>query len=276
VGFRKPHLPFLAPKKYYDLYKDEDIKLPDNMYAPKDVPEIAMHNWGELRTYYGIPGSGPLTDEMARKLIHCYYASVSYVDAQIGKVIDELDRLGLRENTAIVLWGDHGWQLGEHGLWCKHTNFEVAARAPLIFSIPGQKTVGMHCDALVEFVDMYPTLATAAGLAMPSHLEGSSLLPLLNDPKTPWKQAAFSQYPRRNGDGSYMGYSMRTDRYRYTQWVKRDRLQEVIARELYDHVTDPDENINIAGKPENATLLEQLDQQIKAGWQGARSVLMTK
>ncbi len=271
VGFRKPHLPFLAPKKYYDLYQEEDIKFPENMFAPKDVPAIAMHNSGELRTYAGIPGKGPLSDKQARKLIHCYYASISYVDAQIGRVIAELERLGLRENTAIVLWGDHGWQLGEHGLWCKHTNFEVAVRSPLIFSIPGQKAVNTHSDALVEFVDVYPTLAAAAGLNLPAHLEGSSLLPLLDDPKTPWKQAAFSQYPRNN-HGRFMGYSMRTDRYRYTRWVKRS-TGETSFCELYDHQADPAENINIANLPEHASILKQLDAQMDKGWQGARDGL---
>lgn len=272
VGFRKPHLPFLAPKKYYDLYSETDIKLPDNMYAPKDVPDMAMHTWGELRQYAGIPGSGALPEAQARKLIHCYYASVSYVDAQIGKVIDELDRLELTDNTIIVLWGDHGWQLGEHGLWCKHTNFEVAARSTLMMRVPGQKTVGSHSDALVEFVDMYPTIAAAAGLSLPAHLEGSSLLPLLDQPDLPWKKAAFSQYPRRSDGNNYMGYSMRTDRYRYTQWVKRGS-GEVSARELYDHQVDPNENVNIANQPDMVSIVKQLDEQIQAGWQGARAQL---
>ncbi|MBL4700571.1 MAG: sulfatase [Phycisphaeraceae bacterium] len=272
VGFRKPHLAFLAPKKYYDLYDEKDIKLPDNMYAPEGVPDIAMTNWGELRTYYGVPKKGPLSEEMARKLIHCYYASVSYVDAQVGRVIAELERLGLRENTIIVLWGDHGWQLGEHGLWAKHTNFEVAARAPLIFSVPGQKSTGIASNALVEFVDIYPTIAVAAGLKLPTHLEGDNLLALLDDPKVPWKKAAFSQYPR---GGGVMGYSMRTDRYRYTRWVVSGS-NKVEARELYDHKTDPDENINIAGKSDNVKIVKQLDQQMNANWQGARQALHQK
>lgn len=265
VGFRKPHLPFKAPEKYYDLYDHQDIKLPDNMYAPKDVPEIALTQWGELRSYYGIPKKGPLSAEMAKQLIHCYYASVSYVDAQIGRVVDELDKLGLRDNTIIVLWGDHGWQLGEHNLWCKHTNFDIATRVPLIFSVPGQKKIGTKSNALVELVDIYPTLAQAAGLSLPSHLEGTSVMPLLDNPDQSWKTAAFSQYPRR---GNIMGYSMRTDRYRYNRWVKRS-TGELVGMELYDHQVDPDENINVAGKPENAALLKQLEKQSHAGWQGA-------
>ncbi|MCK4965914.1 sulfatase, partial [bacterium] len=150
VGFLKPHLPFNAPKKYWDLYKRESIDLADNPFRPKGAPDAALHNWGELRQYVGIPGKGPLSDELARTLVHGYYACVSYTDAQIGRVVGELDRLGLRENTVIVLWGDHGWQLGEHGLWCKHCNFETSLHSPLIVSAPefngGQKT-----KALTEF-----------------------------------------------------------------------------------------------------------------------------
>jgi len=264
VGFLKPHLPFVAPKKYYDLYQRSELKLAPNPFPPKDVPELALTNWGELRNYQGIPKQGPLSDAMALDLIHGYYAATSYTDAQIGRVLDELDRLGLREKTVVVLWGDHGWQLGEHGLWCKHTNFEVACRAPLIFSKPGQKHPGAKCDALVEFVDIYPTLCELCGLPVPEGLEGISLAPLLEDPRRPWKKAAFSQYPR----GRIMGYSMRTERYRYTEWVPRDG-GEPVARELYDHQTDPAENVNLARRPEHAQLIEELSRQLHAGWKAA-------
>jgi len=225
---------------------------------------LALTTWGELRNYQGLPNQGPLSDAMALDLIHGYYAATSYTDAQIGRVLDELDRLGLREKTVAVLWGDHGWQLGEHGLWCKHTNFEVACRAPLIFSKPGQKHPGAKCDALVEFVDIYPTLCELCGLPVPEGLEGISLAPLLEDPRRPWKKAAFSQYPR----GRIMGYSMRTERYRYTEWVPRDG-GEPVARELYDHQTDPAENVNLARRPEHAQLIEELSRQLHAGWKAA-------
>lgn len=265
VGFLKPHLPFVAPKKYYDLYRREQLKLAPNPFPPKDVPRIALTNWGELRNYQGIPKTGPLPDEMALDLIHGYYAATSYTDAQIGRLLDELDRLGLREKTVVVLWGDHGWQLGEHGLWCKHTNFEVATRAPLIFSAPGQPHPGAKTDALAEFVDIYPTLCELCGLPIPEGLEGTSLVPAMEHPERPWKTAAFSQYPR----GKIMGYTMRTDRYRYTEWVPRGGGPPV-ALELYDHREDPREDVNLADRPENKSLVEQLQRQLHAGWRAAR------
>ncbi len=276
AGFLKPHLPFVAPKKYYDLYRREDLKLAPNPFPPKGVPKIALTNWGELRNYQGIPNKGPLPDDMALDLIHGYYAATSYIDAQIGRLLVELDRLKLREKTVIVLWGDHGWQLGEHGLWCKHTNFEVAARAPMIFSAPRQNRPGAKTDALAEFVDIYPTLCELCGLPIPEGLEGTSLVPVMEDPDRPWKKAAFSQYPR----GKIMGYSMRTDRYRYTQWLPRDGGRPsvgheyvppngLVASELYDHQTDPQENVNLANRPRHKMLIRQLGEQLHAGWRAA-------
>lgn len=263
VGFYRPHLPFVAPKKYYDLYRPQKLQLAGNPYAPKDVPKIALTNSGELRTYSDIPTQGAVSDEKARELIHGYYATVSYVDAQIGRVLAELDRLGLGERTVVVLWGDHGWQLGEHGLWCKHTNFEVATRSPLIISAPGQANRGVTTDALVEFVDIYPTLVELCGLPMPEGLEGSSFVPVMNAPHRRWKRAAFSQYPR----GEAMGYSMRTGRYRYTEWAKQGK--PAIGVELYDHKADPHENVNLAGQSEHKELTSRLSKQLHAGWREA-------
>jgi arylsulfatase A-like enzyme len=199
VGFLKPHLPFVAPKKYWDLYRRDEVPVAPNPFAPKDAPKIALTDWGELRAYEDVPRVGSLTNEQARTLKHGYYACVSYMDAQVGRVLAELDRLGLREHTVIVLWGDHGWKLGEHGAWCKHTNFENDTHAPLICRAPGQKAPGRHAKGLVEFVDIYPSLCELAGLPLPSHLEGTSFAPLLNAPEQPWKTAAFSQYPRGGG-----------------------------------------------------------------------------
>jgi len=269
VGFLKPHLPFVAPKRYYDLYERDELKVAANPFPPKDVPKLALTNWGELRNYQGIPKTGPLSDEMALDLIHGYYACTSYLDALVGRILDELDRLALREKTVVVLWGDHGWQLGEHGLWCKHTNFEIAARVPMIFSAPGQKNPGAKTDALAEFVDIYPTLCELCGIAMADGLEGTSLVPVINGTATTgpdgnWKKAAFSQYPR----GRVMGYSMRTDRYRYTEWLPRNG-GEPLAVELYDHQADPQENVNVAARPENAELVPGLSKQLKAGWRAA-------
>ncbi|MBL8212138.1 MAG: sulfatase, partial [Bryobacterales bacterium] len=267
VGFAKPHLPFVAPKKYWDLYDPAEIKLAANPYRPKGAPEYALTTSGELRNYQGQPAEGPIPDGLARQLKHGYYAAASYTDAQIGKLLDELDRSGLRRNTVIVLWGDHGWKLGEHGEWCKHSNVENDTNAPLLLSVPGMKQAGKRTSALVEFVDVYPTLSELAGLRPPAHLEGMSFRPVLDDPARPWKKAAFSQYPRQQ---KVMGYSMRTDRYRLTVWVNRKDHAKVEAVELYDHQTDPQENANIAGEPGNQQLLAKLMVQWKGGWQGAR------
>ncbi len=265
VGFYKPHLAFACPRRYWDLYRRDEIDLADNPFSPKDAPPIALHNWGELRAYDGIPAQGPVSDEQARELIHGYYACTSFVDAQIGRVLDELEALKLRDSTVVVLWGDHGWNLGEHGLWCKHCNYETSTHSPMVMSMAGQRAPGRRTDALTEFVDIYPSLCEACELPLPDHLEGTSFVPLMNDPSLPWKTAAFSQYPRGR---NRMGYSMRTDRYRYTEWIEDG--EKVLARELYDHQEDPGENVNIAVDPARAQLAQQLSAQLHAGWRAAR------
>jgi iduronate 2-sulfatase len=264
VGFRKPHLPFEAPKKYYDMYRLEDMKLASNPYPPKDVFEPALMNWGELRGYKGMPKEGPLSEQQARELIRGYYAATSYIDAQIGRVLEALDRLKLRDKTIVIAWGDHGWQLGEHGLWCKHTCYETSTHTMMMISAPKQKHRGATTGAFVEFVDVYPTLCDLAGLTKTDGLEGTSFAPLLKDPKRAWKSAAFSQYPR----GRLMGYAIRTDRYRYVEWVTRDK-RKVEGRELYDHRNDEDENVNIANRAENKDLVSKLSEQLRAGWRAA-------
>jgi arylsulfatase A-like enzyme len=258
----------VSPKKYWDLYDPAKIPLAPNPFRPKDAPDYAIGDGGELRSYAGVPAGRPLPDEYARQLKHGYYAALSYMDAQVGRVLDELDKLGLRDNTIIILWGDHGWKLGEHAAWCKHTNVENDTWAPLIISVPGMKHAGAHTDALVEFVDIYPALAELAGLPLPGHLEGTSFKPVLDDPQRAWKPAAFSQYPRSPAGKKLMGYTMRTDRYRFTRWVQRDDHSKVDAVELYDHQADPQENTNIANDPANKALVEQLTRQWLAGWQG--------
>ncbi|MGI5818533.1 MAG: sulfatase [Armatimonadota bacterium] len=266
VGYHRPHLPFACPQRYWDMYPEESIDLADNPFAPEDCPEIALHNWGELRQYSDIPREGDLPEEKARELIRGYYACTTFIDTQVGMLLDELERQGLRDNTVVCLWGDHGWQLGEHGLWCKHSNFETSTHSPLVISAPGQGTVGEGTEALCEFVDIYPTLCELTGLDLPAHLEGVSLAPLMEDPSREWKRAAFSQYPRA---GDVMGYSMRTDRHRYTEWQAARGAGEVIATELYDHEVDPGENVNIAAREENAGLLLELSAMLAEGWQGA-------
>ncbi len=258
AGFIKPHLPFNAPKRYWDLYRRADIKLADNPFRPRGAPDNAMHNWGELRSYFKVPTKGPLPDEMARTLIHGYYAATSYTDAQVGRLLSELDRLGLRENTIVVLWGDHGWQLGEHGMWCKHCNFNTSLNAPLILSAPdftGEK----RSDALVEFADIYPTLCELAGISLPKHLEGASFVPLLEHPGQQWKKAAFSRY--------FAGDSIRTEQHLYTEWT--NDKGDICGRMLYDHEADPDENENISEESENQGLVTQLSKMLHDGWQKA-------
>jgi iduronate 2-sulfatase len=268
VGFLKPHLPFVSPKRYWDLYDENDLNLAPNPFIPTNCPPYAPSDWGELRSYIGMPKEGPLTDEQARKLKHGYYAAVSYTDAQVGKLLDELDRLKLRDKTIVILWGDHGWQLGEHGNWCKHTNFEEATRAPLIISVPGQNNTGKRSNALVEFVDIYPTLAEICKLPKQDGLEGISFKPLLENPNTPWKKAAFSQYPRNiPSQGKGMGHSMRTERYRLTEWTIPEKdFREV---ELYDYEKDPLGNENVAAKTEYAGTVKELSKRLHGGWKAA-------
>lgn len=275
VGFRKPHLPFSVPKHYWDLYEADAIPLATNRFLPKGAPDYALVDRNEMWKYQGVPDESHFTDDYARQLKHGYYAAVSYMDAQLGRVVNELDQLALSENTIIVLWGDHGWKLGEHDRWCKHSNVEDDTRSPLIISTPGMSKAGHSTERLVEFVDIYPTVASLAGLPTPSHLEGISLTPLLDEPERQWKSAAFSQYPRTVKGKQLMGYSMRTNRYRFTRWVGRDDPKQVNAIELYDHQLDPQENTNVANEAANEDLVDRLTQQWLAGWQGATRTATT-
>ena len=255
VGYLKPHLPFNAPAKYWNYYKRGNIDLADNPFRPKGAPDAALHNWGELRQYYDIPKKGPLSDDMARTLVHGYYACVSYTDSMIGSLLMELDRLELRDNTIIILWGDHGWNLREHGLWCKHCNFETSLHSPLIISTPWHQR-GQKTDALTEFVDIYPTICELCGLSIPVNLEGKSMVPLLENPRRQWKKAVFSRY--KDGD------SIKTDRYRYTEWSNSEG--KIYARMLYDHKKDPFENVNISELPENQELVDKLSKMLSNSW----------
>lgn len=278
VGYYRPHLPFNAPEKYWNLYDRDSIPLAANPQPPRGAPIMALNTLRELRGYTDFrgaprPDQGSLTEEQARLLRHGYLASVSYIDAQVGRLLDELDRLGLRGNTIVVLWGDHGWKLGEHGSWCKMTNYEIDTRVPLILSAPGKHENGNDCSRLVEFVDIYPTLCQLAGLRVPENLEGLSFAPLLDDRTRRWKTAAFSQFLREGKwtapDGvEYMGFTVRTERHRYVEWT-RWKSKEVVARELYDHATDPGENVNVADIEENRNVVETLAKTLHAGWRSA-------
>lgn len=244
VGYKKPHLPFIAPRRYWDLYPEASIQLPDNPYPPEGAPQIAMMTWGELRAYQDIPDEGPVSDDKARELIRGYYACVSFVDAQIGRLLEGLEDAGLADNTVVVLWGDHGWKLGEHGMWCKHTNFELDTRVPLIVRMPGGRSAGQAAGSLVELIDLYPTVCELAGIAPPAQCEGKSLVPVLDDPAAAHRRYAFSQYkrPRKTG-GDFIGYSVKVPEGRFTEWIHLDS-NEGRFKEWYDHLADPDENRN--------------------------------
>ncbi|MFZ5830044.1 MAG: sulfatase [Planctomycetota bacterium] len=261
VGFYKPHLPFNAPKKYWDLYDRERIELADNPYPPKGVdPAISLHESFEVTTHYDWPsGPGKISEDEARTLRHGYLACVSYTDAQIGKVLDELSRLGLNDTTNVVLWSDHGWHLGEHGMFGKQTNYEVAVRSPLIVRQPGMPRPGVPSSALVETVDVYPTLCDLCALPTPDGLAGTSLRPLVRDPLAQGKPHALSCHPR----GELMGRTIRDDTYRLIHWV--DKSGETVQVELYDHRQDPNENTNIANEPEHKHLVERLLVQLRSG-----------
>lgn len=273
VGYIRPHLPFITPKKYWDLYDRARIPLATSPFLPHGAPAVAfgdrsLGGFYELRGYLDYadapsPLERPLTEAQQREIRHGYYASVSFIDAQVGRLLNGLDELGLARNTLVVLWSDHGWKLGEHNGWCKQTNYEIDTRAPLFVRAPDAAGNGRRCEALVEFVDVYPTLCELAGLPIPENLSGTSLAPLLTDPTTKVKDAAFSQFPRTHEGKSYMGYAMRTDRYRYVEWLDAE-TGDVAERELYDHTVDADENENVAVRAEHAALLKRLSTEL---WQ---------
>jgi arylsulfatase A-like enzyme len=282
VGYKKPHLAFIAPKRYWDLYKREDIATAPNPFHPKNMPGGAVDSFpGEMGAYCDArelaakqkaAGKQDWPDEFSKQLIHAYFACISYIDAQIGRLLSTLERTGLAQNTVVVLWGDHGWHLGENGTWGKHTNLEWGTHSPLLLRVPGQPNAGVATEGLAEFVDVYATLAEACGLPVPEHCEGTSLMPLVRKPSRPWKSAAFSQFRRNINRVPCMGYTMRTDKFRYTEWRNRKNPTRVVARELYDHRRNRDENENVAGKTEYAKTVEELAARMKAGWKAARPV----
>lgn len=266
VGFHKPHLPFTCPQAYWDLYPADEVRVAAHASPTRGAPAPAFHDGYELRSYGGVPPQGPVSDEAALQLTRGYRACVSFVDAQIGRVLDALERLGLADNTLVVLWGDHGYHLGENGLWTKMTNFERGTRVPLIVRVPGQATAGQRTRALVELVDLYPTLVELCGLPLPPHLEGTSFAPLIDNPDRPWKQAAFSQY-LRPGKIPALGRSIRTATARYTEWT--DPRGRPLGTEYYDHATDPDEHVNLAAESRHEDAVADLARRLHAGWRAA-------
>jgi uncharacterized sulfatase len=241
-------LPFVAPKKYFELYPLERITMPEEPAGDwADIPKPALAN---------TPANYGLDDHRCPEAIQGYHAGTSFMDAQVGRVLDALDRLKLADRTVVVFWGDHGFHLGEHGQWKKLTLFEESVRVPLIIAAPGSKTQGRSSPRLVELVDLYPTLADLCGLTPPSHLQGESLRPWLDDPERPGKAVAYTQVAR----GKSAGRSVRTERWRYTEWD--DGKQ---GAELYDHDADPHEFHNRAGDPQYADTVAQLKALLHAG-----------
>jgi len=269
VGFLRPHLPFNAPKRYFDLYDPASIPAPDPASRAEGAPPWQLTSWGELRSYAGVPAAGPLDADATRALRHAYLAATSYADAQVGRVLAALEDSGLSGDTVVVLWSDHGWKLGEFGAWSKHTNVELDTRVPMMLCVPGVTERGPRTAAPSELVDLYPTLVELFGLPAPPTLEGESLAPLLVDPDAPAlaSAAAFSQYPRTaRVDGEavrLMGESVRTARWRLTRWRPRgDASAEPIRIELYDHAADPDERRNVADSPALAGVVDELLERL--------------
>jgi|LauGreDrversion4_1035100.scaffolds.fasta_scaffold05799_1 arylsulfatase A-like enzyme len=286
VGFNKPHLPFIAPKKYWDLYDRNSLPLAAFQQWPAGSPEIAqIIARGEARSYEGVPKRGQkggFSEDLQRQLLHGYAACASYVDAQLDLLLRTLEQAGVADNTIICLWGDHGYHLGEHGHWAKSTTFEDATRAPLIIYAPGVGK-GVRTTSLTEFLDVYPTLCELAGLPLPGHLQGKSLVPLMRNPSARLHESVFSQESTidsqiglqlidglldeegtRGGINSPMGWALRTPRYRYVEW--RDAVvtgkehvfgSKPIAIELYDYDKDPLERENLAGKVEYQKVLQE-------------------
>ena len=252
VGFIRPHLPFYAPSKYFDYYDLPNIE---------NLSDINLPEGREIRSYSDIPsGTLPLSKEKLAELIRAYSATISYMDAQVGLILDYLDELNLTDNTVIMFCGDHGYHLGEHGTFGKRTVFEVALHSPLIVNIPDQTYRGHQTDAIVELIDIFPTLCDACELIIPSELEGISMLPVIRQPSIQWKTAAFSKIGKEYGTRS-----IRTEQYRYSE----SGLNGLSGIELYDHYVDEDENVNIAHVPENVELVSQLSQRLRAGWKAA-------
>ena len=278
VGFMKPHLPFNAPAKYWDMYDRKHFEIAEFQQAPEGAPDFAPQPGWELRSQYDAPDEGPISEAKQLELIHGYYACTSYIDAQIGELLDTLEETGLADRTVIVLWGDHGWHLGDHDIWCKHTNYEQATRSPLIVAAPGVGGRGQVNRSPVEFVDIYPTLLDLAGLesTSPYPLAGTSLVPILKDPDGRVKDLAISQYPRGGGPNARMGYAYRSDRYRLVQWRDQNAKGEgettgpIVATELYDYEADPLETRNLADDPAYADVRGDLEAKAGSLWEANR------
>jgi len=286
VGYFRPHLPFTAPKKYWDMYDSTLVKLAPNPFVPKNTEVFTMNSMYELRGYDHFhqikhPTTGyHIPDDTARILKKGYYASVSYIDAQVGKLLASLEKEGLTDNTIVIIWGDHGWKLGEHNSWGKMTNYDIDTHVPVLIRAPGVGQKGVKTTRLTELIDIFPTLCDLAGIEVAGYLQGTSMKPLMEQPDRPWKPAVFSQFHRRPkvtpDGGRYMGYSMTTDRYHIVEWHTWDNIKgeagEIVAHEFYDLQADGQENVN---KYDSAdpVLIDKLFHQLHDGWRKARPTM---
>ncbi len=269
MGYIRPHLAWIAPEKYWDMHDENDLPVITDGKVTPNTPPYALSNSYEMTHYVDLIDfpkpwdEQPVSDQVARHLMHAYYANVSYIDAQIGRLLDTIDEEGLAENTIIVLWSDHGWKLGEFNGWGKMTNYEIDTRVPLIIASPDLDTAGQPTEALAELLDLFPTLCDLAGIETPDFVDGSSLLPALKETSAQVDSAAFSQYYRRHQDREYMGYAMRTDSYRFVEW-REFGSGSVTARELYDHRSDPSESVNLADSAAGETIDRLTAQLLKS------------
>ena len=255
IGYVSPHLPFIQPKKYWDMYDHDAIKLADNSFQPKNSPDIAIeaqHNSAEMRkNYLDIPENGQLDDSLARNLIHGYYASVTYMDALIGELIKALDDLGLRENTTIVFWSDHGYFLGEHGFWCKHSTFEEAVKIPFIISSPNH-IKNKTTTSFTELVDVYPTLCEIANIKAPTYLQGESLIPVLENPSTILKTEVYTRYKQ--------GEAVIDKDFSYTEFYEGEKY---LGNMLYDNLNDYKQNTDISKLSSNKLVVKKYKEKLK-------------
>ena len=270
VGFIRPHLPFVAPEKYWDLYDRDKMPLAEFQSMSSDPVPCAYHNSNEVKAYTDVPSfhsympGQELDAEIQRRLVHGYYACTSYTDAQIGRVLDALRKVGLDDNTIVVVWGDHGYHLGDHGLWSKLTNFEAPTRTLMMMSVPGM-TRGQQCRTMTEFVDIYPTVCELAGIEPPSWIDGTSLVPVLKNPRKRIKKYAFMQANRRE----IQGYSIRDSRYRYVEWVRGFKTclpfdeRQIVGCEFYDYEEDPLETKNAVGDPKYERRIERMRKELR-------------
>ena len=283
LGYFRPHLPFAVPKKYWDLYNPNQIPLAKNNKIPSGAPLYSMNSMYELRHYDGFSHIGHpassyrMSEDVIRKLRQGYYASVSYVDALLGDLFAHLIKIGIYDNTIIVIWGDHGWKLGDHNSWGKMTNYNIDLKVPVIIRYPNQENRGVKTDGMIELVDLFPSICELAGIDVPDYLQGTSFVPLTTNPELNWKHATFSQFHRRpkvSADGKrYMGYSINTKKYHLISWYGWDSETgtrgDFKSNELYDKEFDRFETQNIADRLDMRDVIIKLSNQLSEGWRKA-------